>query len=66
MKLTRSRWIRIIVALAVVLAVSACGKKESGHRPTAPATAAAGANRFVDGQSKYPSSGTGEHFDVED
>ena len=36
MKLTRSRWIRIIVALAVVLAVSACGKRKVGSAPPPP------------------------------
>ena len=36
MKLTRSQWIRIIVALAVVLAVSACGKKKVASAPPPP------------------------------
>ena len=36
MKLTRSQWIRIIVALAVVLAVSACGKKKTASAPPPP------------------------------
>ena len=36
MKLTRSQWIRIIVALAVVLAVSACGKKKVAPPPPPP------------------------------
>lgn len=33
MKLTKSQWIRIIVALAMVLAVSACGKKKVASAP---------------------------------
>jgi len=41
LKLTRSRWIRIIVALAVVLAVSACGKKKVASAPPPPAPALA-------------------------
>jgi peptidoglycan-associated lipoprotein len=36
LKLTRSQWIRIIVALAVVLAISACGKKKVASAPPAP------------------------------
>ncbi len=36
MKLTRSQWIRIVVALAVVLAVSACGKKKVAQAPPPP------------------------------
>ena len=36
MKLTRSQWIRIIVALTVVLAVSACGKKKVASTPPPP------------------------------
>jgi peptidoglycan-associated lipoprotein len=36
LKLTRSQWIRIAVALAVVLAVSACGKKKVAQAPPAP------------------------------
>ncbi len=32
LKLTRSQWTKVVVALAVVLAISACGKK----KPTAP------------------------------
>ena len=36
LKLTRSQWIRIIVALAVVLAVSACGKKKVAPAPPPP------------------------------
>ena len=36
MKLTRSQWIRIIVALAMVLAVSACGKKKVAPAPPPP------------------------------
>ena len=36
LKLTRSQWIRIIVALAVVLAVSACGKKKVASAPPPP------------------------------
>src|SRR5450755_2395421 len=36
LKLTRSQWIRIIVALAVVLAVSACGKKKTASTPPPP------------------------------
>jgi peptidoglycan-associated lipoprotein len=36
LKLTRSQWIRIIVALAVVLAVSACGKKKVAPPPPPP------------------------------
>ncbi len=36
MKLTRSQWIRIIVALAVVLAVGACGKKKVAQAPPSP------------------------------
>jgi peptidoglycan-associated lipoprotein len=35
-KLTRSQWIRIVVALAVVLAVSACGKKKVASTPPPP------------------------------
>ena len=66
MKLTRSQWIRIIVALAVVLAVGACGKKKVATAAAAPATTAPGAYCLVDSQSQYHSSGPGEHFDVED
>jgi peptidoglycan-associated lipoprotein len=36
LKLTRSQWIRIIVALTVVLAVSACGKKKVASTPPPP------------------------------
>ncbi len=36
MKLTRSQWIRIIAALAVVLAVGACGKKKVAPPPPPP------------------------------
>jgi peptidoglycan-associated lipoprotein len=36
LKLTRSQWIRIIVAFAVVLAVSACGKKKVASAPPPP------------------------------
>ncbi|MGA3056045.1 MAG: peptidoglycan-associated lipoprotein Pal [Candidatus Korobacteraceae bacterium] len=36
MKLTRSQWIRIIIALAVVLAVGACGKKKVASAPPPP------------------------------
>ncbi len=36
MKLTRSQWIRIIVALAMVLAVGACGKKKVAPPPPPP------------------------------
>jgi peptidoglycan-associated lipoprotein len=36
LKLTRSQWIRIIVALTVVLAVSACGKKKVASTPPLP------------------------------
>jgi peptidoglycan-associated lipoprotein len=36
LKLTRHQWIRIVVALAVVLAVSACGKKKTAAAPPPP------------------------------
>src|ERR1022692_3300639 len=37
LKLTRNQWIRIVVALAVVLAVGACGKKKvASAPPTSP------------------------------
>ena len=37
LKLTRNQWIRIVVALAVVLAISACGKKKvASAPPTSP------------------------------
>ena len=36
LKLTRSQWIRIIVALTMVLAVSACGKKKVASAPPPP------------------------------
>jgi peptidoglycan-associated lipoprotein len=36
LKLTRSQWIRIIVALGMVLAVSACGKKKTASAPPPP------------------------------
>ena len=36
MKLTKNQWIRIIVALAMVLAVSACGKKKVASAPPPP------------------------------
>jgi peptidoglycan-associated lipoprotein len=36
LKLTRSQWIRIIVALTMVLAVSACGKKKVASAPPSP------------------------------
>jgi len=36
LKLTRSQWFRILVALAVVLAVSACGKKKVAQAPPPP------------------------------
>ena len=41
MKLTRHQWIRIVVALAVVLAVSACGKKKTAEPPPPPPPAPA-------------------------
>jgi peptidoglycan-associated lipoprotein len=37
LKLTKSQWIRIIVALVVVLAVGACGKKKVATAPPPPA-----------------------------
>ena len=36
MKLTRSQWFKVVVALAVVLAVSACGKKKAAPPPPPP------------------------------
>jgi peptidoglycan-associated lipoprotein len=36
LKLTRSQWIRIIAALGVVLAISACGKKKVASAPPPP------------------------------
>lgn len=36
MKLTRTQWIRLIIALAVVLTVSACGKKKAAPPPPPP------------------------------
>ncbi len=36
MKLTRSQWIRIIVTLAMVLAIAACGKKKVAPPPPPP------------------------------
>ena len=36
MKLTRSQWIKVVLALAVVLAVSACGKKQVAAPPPPP------------------------------
>ena len=36
MKLTRSQWIKVVVALAAVLAVSACGKKKAAPPPPPP------------------------------
>ncbi len=36
MKLSRSQWIKVVVALAAVLAVSACGKKKAAPPPPPP------------------------------
>ena len=36
MKLSRSQWIKVVVALAIVLAVSACGKKKAAPPPPPP------------------------------
>src|ERR1017187_19371 len=36
LKLTRNQWIRIVVALAVVLAIGACGKKKVASAPPTP------------------------------
>ena len=36
LKLTRSQWMKVVVALAVVLAVSACGKKKAAPPPPPP------------------------------
>jgi peptidoglycan-associated lipoprotein len=36
LKLSRSQWIKVVVALAVVLAVSACGKKKVAPPPPPP------------------------------
>jgi peptidoglycan-associated lipoprotein len=36
LKLTRSQWFKVVVALAVVLAVSACGKKKAAPPPPPP------------------------------
>ncbi len=36
MKLTRSQWTKVVVALAVVLVVSACGKKKTAPPPPPP------------------------------
>src|ERR1035437_7484673 len=36
LKLTRNQWIRLVVALAVVLAIGACGKKKVASAPPTP------------------------------
>jgi peptidoglycan-associated lipoprotein len=36
LKLTRSQWMKVVVALAVVMAVSACGKKKAAPPPPPP------------------------------
>ncbi len=36
MKLTRSQWTKVVVALAIVLAISACGKKKAAPPPPPP------------------------------
>jgi len=41
LKLNRSRWIKIVVALVVVLTVSACGKKKTAPPPPPPPPPAA-------------------------
>lgn len=59
MKLTRSQWINVVLALALVLAVSACGKKKVATAPPAPpppqlyptATLTANPNTISPGQS---------------
>jgi peptidoglycan-associated lipoprotein len=59
LKLTKSQWMQVVVALAVVLAVSACGKKPVATAPPPPpppqlyptATLTANPNTIAPGQS---------------
>lgn len=59
LKMRRSQWIKVVVALAVVLAISACGKKKTAPPPPPPpppapaptATLTANPNTITAGQS---------------